>query len=352
MTPVVFFARWWAATCPVAMKPGCGGVSRSLLRPVPGGMIWNVWCAAMTCWNRFFSFWTGSPDLVHFHCIQRMGLELVDAVKARGIPMVLTMHDGWWVADNLFIIDDDLRPALYDYHAQRPAHARRRMHALSAAIANFDRVLTVSRKFRDILLSTGICDTIGVNENGVSPLAVLPRSASDTVRILYMGGIDKRKGFHFLRAAILKAQLSNTHITVIDHARREGFSRAGKWGATDIETIGYVPPTKVAALYAGADVVVVPSLWPESFNLVSREASRAGCWVLVSSLGAAGDHIEPGVNGDIFDTSETGPLIALLRDMDSNPGRFEKPLPPVALRPVGDQYQELRDIYDAVIDGG
>jgi glycosyltransferase involved in cell wall biosynthesis len=290
------------------------------------------------------------PDLVHFHCIQRMGLGLVDAVKARGIPAVLTMHDGWWVADDLFIIDDDLHPALYDYRAQQPAHARSRMRALSAAIAKFDRVLTVSEKFRDVLLSTGLCDEIEVTENGVSPLVPQHRSTSDKVRVLYLGGIDKRKGFHFLRAAVLKAQLSNTQVTVIDHARREGFARFGRWGTTDVRTIGYVPAAKVAALYAGADVVVVPSLWPESFNLVSREASQAGCWVLASSLGATGDHIVAGVNGDIFETDDTGALIALLRQMDRDPGRFGNPLPPVSLRPVAAQYRDLREIYDGVLD--
>lgn len=292
------------------------------------------------------------PDLVHFHCIQRMGLELLDQVRARGIPSVLTMHDGWWVADNLFIVDDDLRSALYDYRAQRPAQARSRMLALSAAITKFDRVLTVSHKFRDVLLSTGVCDEIEVTENGVSPLVPQPRSASEKVRILYMGGIDKRKGYHLLRAAVHKARLSNIHVTVIDHARREGFSRSGRWGTTDIRTIGYVPAAKVAALYAEADVVVVPSLWTESFNLISREATLAGCWALASSLGAAGDHIVPGVNGDTFGTDDAGPLIALLREMDRDPSRFEKPVPPISLRPVAAQYRELREIYDEVLNEG
>lgn len=291
------------------------------------------------------------PDLVHFHCIQRMGLELVQAVKDRGIPMVLTMHDGWWVADDLFMLDSNLDLSVYDYKAKSPEVARNRMAALGRAISLFDKVLTVSVKFRDILLATGICEHIIANENGVSPLPTLPKSRSDAVRLLYMGGIDARKGFHLLRAAVLDAQLANTQITIIDHSRRQGFSRRGHWGQTEINTIGYVPASDVPSLYAGADVVVVPSLWPESFNLVAREASQAGCWVLASSLGAAAADIVPGVNGFTFGTDSADELIGLLRMLDSDPDRFTRPPGPVALRSVAEQYQELRQIYDEVFFG-
>lgn len=291
------------------------------------------------------------PDIVHFHCIQRMGLELVKAVKDRGIPAVLTMHDGWWVADDLFMLDHDLRLAVYDYHARTPEASRDRMADLAATIGLFDRVLTVSARFRDILLSTGLHADIIANDNGVSPMAPPVRSASAQVRLLYMGGIDARKGFHFLRAAVVKAQLSNTRVTVIDHSRREGFSRPGRWGTTDIRTIGYVPAAKVSSLYGAADVVVVPSLWPESFNLVSREASQAGCWVLASSPGAAAAEIVPGVNGYAFGIDTLADLVALLQMIDGDPARFTRPPEPVAMRTVSDQYQALRQIYHEVLLG-
>lgn len=289
------------------------------------------------------------PDLVHFHCIQRMGLELVDVVKSRGIPSVLTMHDGWWVADHLFIIDDDLRMACYDYQSTYPQDKHDRMTALKSAISKFDRVLTVSKKFADIIASTGLCREIGVNENGVSPLAVPAKSASDKVRILYMGGIDKRKGFHLLRAAVCKANIPNVHITVIDHRRREGFSRPGRWSCTDVNTVGYVSSEKVADLYKNTDIVIVPSLWPESFNLVSREASLAGCWVIASSLGAAGDHIVSGVNGYTFSPEKTDELVEILRDLNSHPEKFKTAPETVSLRSVNEQYLELRGTYDEVI---
>jgi len=289
------------------------------------------------------------PDLVHFHCIQRMGLEMVDIVKSRGIPSIITMHDGWWVADHLFIVDDDLRLSIYDYRNNLPVAPRRRMAALKSAIAKFDRVLTVSQNFSEIIKSTGLCDEIVINENGVSPLKLREKTAADKVRVLYMGGIDKRKGYHFLRAAFLAEQFPNVEVTMVDHSRRTGFSRTGRWNATDTRTVGYVSADKVAEFYQNADVVIVPSLWPESFNLVSREASLCGCWVFASSLGATGNHIVPGLNGYTFSTDRLDELIELLRELERNPEKFKTLVKPVPLRTVEDQYQELRSMYDQVI---
>ena len=38
--------------------------------------------------------------------------------------------------------------------------------------------------------------------------------------------------------------------------------------------------------YASQDVLVAPSIWPESFGLVTREALSAGLWVIASDSGA------------------------------------------------------------------
>ena len=38
--------------------------------------------------------------------------------------------------------------------------------------------------------------------------------------------------------------------------------------------------------YASQDILVAPSIWPESFGLVTREALSAGLWVIASNSGA------------------------------------------------------------------
>ena len=44
--------------------------------------------------------------------------------------------------------------------------------------------------------------------------------------------------------------------------------------------------------YQSQDVLVAPSIWPESLGLVTREALSAGLWVIASDSGALADPLK------------------------------------------------------------
>ena len=44
-----------------------------------------------------------APDLIHFHCIQRLTASLPMAAQALGIPYVVSVHDGWWISQRQFL---------------------------------------------------------------------------------------------------------------------------------------------------------------------------------------------------------------------------------------------------------
>lgn len=58
-----------------------------------------------------------------------------------------------------------------------------------------------------------------------------------------------------------------------------------------------VPPEKVGEIYDWADCVVVPSLVPETYNFVVREALQSGCLVVASATGAIPEAVTEGRNG-------------------------------------------------------
>lgn len=58
-----------------------------------------------------------------------------------------------------------------------------------------------------------------------------------------------------------------------------------------------VPPEDIQEVYQKADCVVVPSLVPETYNFVVREALQSGCLVVASSVGAIPEAINEGKNG-------------------------------------------------------
>ena len=57
-----------------------------------------------------------------------------------------------------------------------------------------------------------------------------------------------------------------------------------RWGQTPVLVIPSVPMEAMSEFYAEQDVLLAPSIWPESYGLVSREALSAGLWVVASDI--------------------------------------------------------------------
>ncbi|WP_413701737.1 glycosyltransferase [Psychromonas sp. KJ10-10] len=47
------------------------------------------------------------PDVVHFHCVQRLTASVIEATKDNKIPYIITAHDAWWISDHQFLVDAD-----------------------------------------------------------------------------------------------------------------------------------------------------------------------------------------------------------------------------------------------------
>ena len=78
------------------------------------------------------------PHLGHFHCIQRITTSACAAARARGIPYLVTAHDGWWISDRQFLHDDKGPAPRYDFRlpprlVSGPKVRHTRQHAPSRA---------------------------------------------------------------------------------------------------------------------------------------------------------------------------------------------------------------------------
>ena len=106
----------------------------------------------------------------------------------------------------------------------------------------------------------------------------------------------------------------------------------------------------MADLYRDIDVLFAPSLWPESFGLVTREAVASGCWVVASDRGAVGAAVRDGVNGHIVSVDNLRGLIAVIEAIDADPAKYLRSPPPAApMRTSQDQARELATLYrDAI----
>jgi glycosyltransferase involved in cell wall biosynthesis len=296
------------------------------------------------------------PDLVHFHCIQRLGGTFIEETRRRGIPYLVTAHDAWWISDYQFLMDaagnvypdghPDASDPLVLPEGITLDESRARRHYLKELLEGASRVLTVSRAFAELYRRNGV-GNVAVNRNGICPQQRLARQPSLTgrLRLAHVGGMSAHKGYPLFREALATGGYRNLEALVIDLSKPHGYVAKDDWNGVPVTFIGKFPQHRVPELYARMDVLVAPSLWPESFGLVTREAAHAGVWVVASDRGAVGEDVREGVDGNVVQVDGTEQLCAVFAAMDKSPERYAWQLPAAPVRDVESQVAELVDIY-------
>ena len=295
------------------------------------------------------------PDIVHVHCVQRLTATVLERVAARGIPYVITAHDAWWISDHQFLMDQQDRLRMpWEAEAYGTAgnpHSRveswsRRMK-LRAVLDGAAAVVAVSETFASVYRRAGIAKTAAI-PNGLPdlpPLTPTPPVAGQ-VRLAHLGGVMAHKGFFLLRQALARGQFSKLSLLVLDHAMTQGQERREVWGATPVRFMGRVAQERVGELYGMFDVLCAPSLWPESYGLVAREALHYGKWVIAGSRGAIGEDVVPGENGWVVDVSDAGALPRVFREIEGNVSGFmQAPANSVSTRVVREQVNCLTALF-------
>ncbi len=296
------------------------------------------------------------PSLIHFHCIQRLTTSALSAAKERGIPYLITAHDAWWISSQQFGIDEYGTLRLYDYakplatvtNLGKPEYDR--MMQLMRPLFGAAQVLAVSDEFASLYRGCGVPNVLTI-ANGLSdlPEPKRTRSADGRVRLAFLGSMARIKGYDLVRYALLSKTFQNLHLIVMDPGLQPGQSRHTTWNTTPVEFFAMEPADHVVDLYGRTDVLLAPSIWPESFGLVTREALHFGCWVVASDRGSIGACVIEGVNGHIVDVSDASDLIRVLTLIDDSPERYlDSPPRPDASRRSSQQGDELAALYRSI----
>ena len=111
----------------------------------------------------------------------------------------------------------------------------------------------------------------------------------DRPLVLYVGKLSLGKGFPvFVEAAVVVAALRPGTVFVAVGAGPAPVSRAG----VDLRCLGIRSHEEVEALYAVADVVVHPAVWPEPFSRVPLEAAAFGKPLVGTRIGGTPEAVE------------------------------------------------------------
>jgi glycogen(starch) synthase len=158
------------------------------------------------------------------------------------------------------------------------------------------------------------------------------QSPPETLTVLYVGRLEKRKGIQDLFAAIplVLKQVPNVQFIIAgaDNSMNDGFrNQTGMDYPTyfakhhsaclpHVRFLGEVPEDKLNALYQSCDLFVAPSLY-ESFGLIYLEAMNFAKPVIGCRAGGVPEVVNDGVTGRLVDPNSPKQLaeaiVALLR---------------------------------------
>lgn len=161
----------------------------------------------------------------------------------------------------------------------------------------------------------------------------------EPLRVGYCGLLMASKGVHRLleAAASLRQQGTSVQLLIAGKAfsieYQQQLQRFAQTAGlhNQVNWLGFLEPERLSTFYGKLDLLVFPSIYPESFGMVVAEAMAHGVVPISTGVGGAFEVITHGRNGWLIEPDDAGSLASALRHAAT--------LPRSALRQLGKRAQ-------------
>jgi GT2 family glycosyltransferase/glycosyltransferase involved in cell wall biosynthesis len=318
------------------------------------------------------------PDIAHVHHLTCLSTTIVDALTARGVPVILHLHDYWMLCHRGQLLDTAFRrcegpgvegcqrctgpegapPALAFrsaglLRALRPkaptawsasierrmrrwlahtssceaarAQSRRRLQHMRARFAHVALAIAPSAHVRNRFVGAGFpAARIVVSENGVDAACRAPARTGGPLRVGFLGALMVSKAPHLIAEAI---ELAGGGIEAHYYGAPSAYhgdtaysdAIVGRLSRPGARVHGHVEHREVGERLAQMDVLVFPSIWEEASGLGAREALAAGVPVVASRIGGIPEFVRHDLNGLLFSPGDAADLARQLRRLREEP---------------------------------
>jgi len=362
-------------------------------RTEEGVHVWTAWAGPLSPTRRFLATFgdsriapafervleEASPDLVHIQHLMGLPAGLLRPVQQRRLPIVITLHDYWWVCPNAQLLTNYSQhlcdgPRAYLNCARctlaRGGHPRLliatpplagllawRNRLLRRILRAADRLIAPTEFVRRWYITHGaLLDRVVVIPHGLEGPGQRPpgnRKPDGLVRFAYVGGLSWQKGVHVLveafggihgPAELWIAGDESSDPAYVAHLRAQAIP--------GVRFLGRLTREEVWKTLAQVDAVAIPSLWYETFSFIASESFAAGVPVVASRLGPLADRVHDGVDGMLVPPGDVAAWRAALQRLVDEPhllARLRANVhPPMTLDEHVDRIEAL---YVQLVDG-
>lgn len=247
------------------------------------------------------------PDVMHSHLISGFSSSAWSAARAAGVPIVHTLHDHYVLCARSSMAIGETACATRHFSCRILARPR------FLGSRHVDRVVGVSQyviaRHRQLNAFEGVPASVIPNPCRMVG-RTLQRLPSETLRMGFMGRLEPNKGIELLLKSLAGLE-GDWSLRVAGAGDPRYVERLrSRYADRRVAFVGVVEPD---AFLPEIDLMLVPSLFPETFGLSAAESLAVGIPVVVSNRGALPELVTPDATGFVFDADEPGALSSTLR---------------------------------------
>lgn len=311
-----------------------------------------------------------APDVVHVTHAMKFGIGAIDAAKALGLPVVVTLTDFWFLCPRHTLLTWDGRvctgPTSWrecaactrDLHGVRGTRAevgaiKGRPARLRAALASADRVVALAPFMLRTFAANGYdVDRFDLIPHGLEPEALAsakprPERIGGTANFAFIGSLVRAKGAHVALEALRAAPDLDARLVIHgDGPERDALEQQAT-ADRRVTFAGPFPPNEFGLVLSGTDCVLAPSLSYDNEPLVVKGALHLGVPVIASAIGSLVDMIDDGVDGWLVPPGDVDAWARVFEKVHGELGR--RVVQPQPQPTMDDTYGALEEIYTMLL---
>jgi len=308
------------------------------------------------------------PDIIHFQHYIHFSLTWFNVIKST-LPwtkIVLTLHEFLAICPNsgqmiktkwqgFRLCENSTPERCKKCFPYLPKDVFKRRNDNVRKYFKYVDLITVPSNFvLERYKNFGLKNKMIYSENGQEVFKTLPKIKSKTLRLLYLGQINKFKGLDILLEAMNKISDRNVSLSIYGK-----FQNDKKYKQKIIRMINNLPKVKfygsydrceLPEIFSKHDLLVVPSIWWENSPMVIQESFMSNVPVLCSDIGGMKEKIVNGKNGWYFNVGNSKDLVNKINYLLENKSVLRKMDKKFFLiKNIDLNISELIDTYNSLI---
>lgn len=282
------------------------------------------------------------PDIAHLHNIcHQISPSIIHALKAEGIPVVMTLHD-YKLTCPVYTLMRDGRPCndcaggrFYKAVVNRCTKGSAIKSAINASemylhhsllhiYEKVDEFISPSMFLLHKTAEMGFKGSLNYLPNFIQPEDFEPSYGSDSGYIVYVGRLSAEKGVSTLIDAM--KGLGSITLKVIGDGplRQDLVSKVNREGIDNVDFLGFKNGEELKNLIGSSAFAVIPSEWYENNPRSVLEVFAMGKPVIGASIGGIPEIVKDGVTGFTFRPGDPKDLREKITKLASDPTLIEK----------------------------